>query len=165
MVCPYELILRRPAVYAAEARVAAAAGSAQRPPLHAGFTYELCAGIVDKPGLDVRRIAHEEIMEETGFLVPEPQIQRVTSLVTAIGISGVRQTLFAAEVDSSMEVGAGGGGGGLAEHGEAIEVLALPVGSVDAFLADETLGKGAALLYALLWARERLVAHGGRLFE
>lgn len=40
----------------------------------------------------------------------------------AIGISGSRQTIFAAEVDDSQAVGADAGGGGLRDHGEAIEV-------------------------------------------
>lgn len=42
------------------AREAAAEGRPQ-PPLAAGFTYELCAGIIDKPHLDLKGIAHEEV--------------------------------------------------------------------------------------------------------
>lgn len=60
----------------------------------------------------------------------------------AIGISGSRQTIFAAEVDDSMAVGAGGGGG-LQDHGEAIEVLALPVAHIEPFMLDESIGKSA----------------------
>lgn len=40
----------------------------------------------------------------------------------AIGISGSRQTIFAAEVDDSLAVAPAAGGGGLRDHGEAIEV-------------------------------------------
>ena len=32
-----------------------------------GITYELCAGIVDKP-VSLEQIAHEEILEETGYV-------------------------------------------------------------------------------------------------
>lgn len=40
----------------------------------------------------------------------------------AIGISGSRQTIFAAEVDDSQAVAPAAAGGGLRDHGEAIEV-------------------------------------------
>ncbi len=46
--------------------------------LHAvGFTYELCAGIVDKPGLDLAQITKEEASPPAASLVvalaPHPQ--------------------------------------------------------------------------------------------
>ena len=118
-------------------------------PLECGLTFELCAGIVgDKPELSLLQIAQEEILEECGFRVPLDGITKVTSFLTAVGISGSRQTIFAAKVDDSM----GGGGGGLAEHGEAIEVVALPAESVEAFIMDETVGKSSGLMWALSWA-------------
>ena len=49
------------------------------------------------------------------------------------------------------------------DHGEAIEVLALPVASIASFLRDESLGKSAGLLFSVMWLRERLEAQGGRL--
>lgn len=151
----------RPAVYVSAMREAEAAGQ-PKPPLSVGFTYELCAGIVDKPGLDLAQITKEEILEECGYDVPLDRIYRVTSYLSAIGISGSRQTIFAAEIDESMAAGAGGGG--LADHGEAIEVLALPLAGIQAFLADDGMGKSAGLLFSLMWLLDRLEAHGGRLF-
>ena len=50
------------------------------------------------------------------------------------------------------------------DHGEAIEVLALPVAIIAGFLRDESLGKSAGLLFSLMWLQERLEAHGGQLF-
>ena len=50
------------------------------------------------------------------------------------------------------------------DHGEAIEVLALPASSIPAFLQDESMGKSAGLLYALMWLQARLQLHGGRVF-
>jgi 8-oxo-dGTP pyrophosphatase MutT (NUDIX family) len=47
-----------------------------------GITYELCAGIVDKD-LPLQLIAQEEVFEETGFLVPAEQLERVTSMRSA----------------------------------------------------------------------------------
>jgi UDP-sugar diphosphatase len=107
-----------------------------RPPLSAGLIFELCAGIVDKPGLSLESIAKEEILEEVGYDVPLKSIRKVTTFLSAVGISGARQVIFAADVDDSMAVVDGCGdedgsagnnnnsvvGGGLAEHGEAIEV-------------------------------------------
>ncbi|EFN53752.1 hypothetical protein CHLNCDRAFT_58436 [Chlorella variabilis] len=151
----------RPAVYVSAMRAAQAAGQT-KPALSAGFTYELCAGIIDKPGLDLKQITREEILEECGFDVPLASIHLVTSYLSAIGISGSRQTIFAAQVDDSMAVQEGGGG--LKDHGEAIEVLALPVASIEGFLVDEELGKSAGLLFSLMWLQERLKAHSGQLF-
>lgn len=47
-------------VYAAAMRAAEAAGE-PTPPMSVGFTYELCAGIVDKPGLPLTKIMQEEV--------------------------------------------------------------------------------------------------------
>ena len=155
----------RPAVYAAtmrsEAETAEEAGAPPPPPppLSCALTFELCAGIVgDKPEYSLLDIAREEILEETGYDVPASRIKKVTSMLTAVGISGSRQTIFAAEVDDSMlAVPQDGVGGGLSEHGEAIEVVALPVDSVDAFMMDEKCGKSAGLLFALTWAKHAAV--------
>lgn len=73
--------------------------------------------------------------------------------MTSAGISGVRQTLFAARVDDSMRVS---GGGGVMTDGEAIEVLAVPMGTLDAFLEDDALPKSAGLQFAAMW----LLRHG-----
>jgi nudix-type nucleoside diphosphatase (YffH/AdpP family) len=129
----------------------------------AAFTFELCAGIVDKPGLSLLDIAREEVQEETGYLVPTGGMFKVTSFLSAVGISGSRQTIFAADVDDSMLNMTGDGqlGGGLAEHGEAIEVVALPIDNVNAFLLDDSLGKSAGLMFALQWGRDRLLDNGG----
>jgi UDP-sugar diphosphatase len=124
-------------------------------PLHHGFTFELCAGIVgDKPELSLFQVAQEEILEETGYSIDIKNLKKITSFNSAVGISGSRQTIFAVEVDDSMlAVKADGVGGGLAEHGEAIEVVALPAAAVEKFLMDESLGKSAGLMFALTYAK------------
>ncbi|XP_067894607.1 uridine diphosphate glucose pyrophosphatase NUDT14 isoform X3 [Heterodontus francisci] len=48
-------------------------------PASAGVTYELCAGIVDKPGLSLQEIAQEEILEECGYNVSVENLQKITS--------------------------------------------------------------------------------------
>ena len=55
-------------------------------------------------------VALLQILEECGYDVPLAAIHRVTSYISAIGISGSRQTIFAAEVDDGMAAAAGGGG-------------------------------------------------------
>lgn len=53
--------------------------SCQRPPASAGVTYELCAGLVDKPDLSLEEIARQEVLEECGYDVPASKLKRITS--------------------------------------------------------------------------------------
>lgn len=110
-----------------------------------GVTYELCAGIIDKK-LSHTKIAHEEIEEETGFLVPVEQIERVTEFYTSVGFAGSRQELFFAVIDESMKVHEGGG-----VHGEMIELFYLKREQIEAFMFDESRIKTPGLLFALQW--------------
>lgn len=50
-----------------------------QPPASAGVTYELCAGIVDKPHLSLEEIACQEVLEECGYEVPVSKLRRITS--------------------------------------------------------------------------------------
>jgi UDP-sugar diphosphatase len=113
-----------------------------------GYTYELCAGIVDKDKT-LAEIAHEEILEECGFLVPLEQIERVTSFYTAVGFAGSVQTLYYACVDESMRVSEGGGVGV-----ESIEVIEIPVDESKAFIMDETKAKTPGLMFGFGWFLE-----------
>lgn len=53
--------------------------SSQWPPASAGVTYELCAGLVDKPNLSLEEIARQEVLEECGYDVPASKLKRITS--------------------------------------------------------------------------------------
>lgn len=110
-----------------------------------GYTYELCAGIIDKEISDIA-IAKEEILEECGYDVAISSIEKVTSFYTSVGISGAKQTLYYAECDSSMQVNEGGG---LEE--EAIEVIYLPLQEAKAFMFDESYHKTPGLMMAFYW--------------
>ena len=107
------------------------------------YTYELCAGIVDKDK-SLEQIAMEEVEEETGY-VPQ-KLERVTSFYTSVGFAGARQTLYYAEVDESMRKSAGGG-----VDGERIEVVFLPVAEAESFMFDESKPKTPGLLFAFCW--------------
>ena len=50
-----------------------------QPPASAGVTYELCAGLVDKPNLSLEEIARQEVLEECGYDVPVAKLRRITS--------------------------------------------------------------------------------------
>ncbi len=110
-----------------------------------GMMYELCAGIVDKD-IPNKEIAKEEILEECGYDIPSPSIQKISTFYTSVGISGTQQTLYYAECDNSMQVNSGGG---LAE--EEIEVIYVPVVDAKAFMFDETYQKTPGLLMAFYW--------------
>jgi len=118
--------------------------------LDVGLTYELCAGLVDKdPSMSLEEIAKEEIREECGFDVDASSLTRVTTYIHACGHIGTRETIFFTQVDDSMRVV--GGGGGLLDEGEAIEVLALPMHQLEAFATDPALPKSPAAIIGLLW--------------
>jgi len=120
-----------------------------RPPVYLqnkdGFTYELCAGIVDKE-VSLEQIAKEEIDEECGYNVPLEKIERVTSFYTAVGFAGAQQTLYYCEVDENMKEHEGGG-----IHVEDIEVVYLDVKEAQIFIFDESKSKTPGIMYALMW--------------
>lgn len=118
-----------------------------RPPVYMqnsdGYTYELCAGIVDKD-LSLEQIAIEEVDEECGYRVEK--LEKISSFYTAVGISGAKQTLFYAEVDDSMKAHEGGG-----IDVEDIEVIYLNVKEAKEFVFDETKPKTPGLMFAFYW--------------
>jgi len=120
-----------------------------RPPVYLknedGFTYELCAGIVDKNLLHVE-IAKEEILEECGFDVESKNIQKITSFFSSVGFAGSIQTLYFAELDDSMKVSAGGG-----VEAEDIEVIYLHVEDAKQFIVDERKAKTPGIMFAFMW--------------
>lgn len=146
----------RPAVWAAAVREAAASGEPVPGP-EVGFTYELCAGLRDRPALSAAQAMAAEIREEAGFEVSPEELLHVTTVVGSMGLAGSRQAVFAAAVDDAQVCA---GRGGLAHEGEAIEVLALPINRFEAFWSDEGLAKSPGLIFALMWLQARLETHG-----
>ncbi|AXX92855.1 NUDIX hydrolase [Malaciobacter molluscorum LMG 25693] len=124
-----------------------------RPPVYLndktkGFTYELCAGIVDKDK-SLIQIAKEEIDEECGYDVPLEKIEKITSFYTNVGISGGKQNLFFATIDESMKVHNGGG-----IHDEQIELLFINVDDFKDFIYDESKAKTPGLMFSFYWFLE-----------
>lgn len=110
-----------------------------------GYTYELCAGLVDKDKT-LEEIAIEEIIEETGYDVPLESLVRITSFYTAVGVAGGQQTLFYAPLKESLHVNEGGG-----IDNEAIEVVYVPRKEVLKFMYDESVVKTSGLMFSLMW--------------
>ena len=123
-----------------------------RPPVYLkqgdGYTYELCAGIVDKDKSLVE-IAHEEILEECGYHVPLEKIEKITSFYTAVGFAGSVQTLYFAQVNETMRVSEGGG-----VDVEVIEVVEISVNEAKRFVMDETKAKTPGLMFGFGWFLE-----------
>lgn len=120
-----------------------------RPPVYLqnndGFTYELCAGIVDKD-TSLEQIAKEEVDEECGYIVELDKIERITSFYTAVGFAGAQQTLYYCEVDDTLKGHEGGG-----VHVEDIEVVYLDVNDAKEFILDESKSKTPGIMYAIMW--------------
>ena len=124
-----------------------------RPPVYLknrdGFTYELCAGIVDKE-MSLVEIAQEEIEEETGYAVSVERIKKITSFYTAVGFAGAKQELYYVVVAEGDKVSEGGG-----IDVEMIEVVYLPIDKAKAFVYDEKIVKTPGIMFAITWWLEQ----------
>ncbi len=109
------------------------------------FTYELCAGLVDKDK-SLETIVQEEIDEECGYHVLTDDILKITSFYTNVGISGACQYLFFAKIDESMKIHDGGG-----INDEQIELMYLPSEEAEEFIFDESKAKTPGLMFSFYW--------------
>ncbi|XP_048842198.1 uridine diphosphate glucose pyrophosphatase NUDT14 [Brienomyrus brachyistius] len=121
---------------------------ADPPPASAGVTYELCAGLVDKPHLSLEEIARQEVLEECGYDVPADKLRRITSYRSGVGVTGAKQTLFYAEVSDENRVGEGGG---QPQEGELIEVVKVPQHEAMNFAYDESIPKSMGVIFSFMW--------------
>lgn len=115
-----------------------------------GYSYELCAGLVDKKGKDFQTIASEEVLEECGYQVQPNNLEKIGSFYSSTGISGSQQTIFFATLTSKNKVSDGGG-----IDDENIDVLYLRIKTAKAFIQDEALAKTTGLAYAIRWFFDR----------
>ncbi|MDR0664980.1 MAG: NUDIX domain-containing protein [Helicobacteraceae bacterium] len=114
-----------------------------------GFTYELCAGILDKDKSE-ELTAIEEIEEETGYKISVDRIEKITSFYSSVGFAGSRQTLFFAKVSDNDRVSRGGG-----VDTENIEVVHIPREKITGFVFDESIARTPGLAFAVSWFMER----------
>ena len=109
------------------------------------YTYELCAGLVDKDK-SIEEIAIEEIDEECGYKVELENLQKITSFFTNVGISGARQYLYFANISENQKIHSGGG-----INDEQIELFFLEKNKIDDFIFDESKAKTPGLIFSLYW--------------
>uniref|UniRef100_A0A8C3W2N9 Uridine diphosphate glucose pyrophosphatase NUDT14 n=1 Tax=Catagonus wagneri TaxID=51154 RepID=A0A8C3W2N9_9CETA len=117
-------------------------------PGSAGVTHELCAGLVDQPGLSLEEVACKEAWEECGYRLAPSDLHRVATYKSGLGLTGSTQTMFYAEVTDAQRAGPGGG---LAEEGELIEALHLPLDGTQAFAGDPDVPKTLGVIFGISW--------------
>ncbi|WP_104758897.1 NUDIX hydrolase [Helicobacter bizzozeronii] len=113
---------------------------------HDGYTYELCAGIVDKTHKSIEEIACEEVLEECGYEVTPSMLEKIGVFYSTTGISGSKQTMFFVSITQEHYRHKGGGVGI-----ENIELIYLPLAEAEGFIQDEQKCKSIGLGYALTW--------------
>jgi UDP-sugar diphosphatase len=113
------------------------------------YTYELCAGLIDKD-VPLEQIVREEIDEECGYAVPLENISKISSFFTNVGVSGNKQHLYYAEIDESMKIHHGGG-----VHTEEILLEYITCKDARTFIYDESKAKTPGLIFAFYWFWER----------
>lgn len=118
---------------------------------HDGYTYELCAGIVDKTHKSLEQIACEEVLEECGYAITPDMLEKIGVFYAATGMTGSKQTMFFASI-SQEHYRHKGGGVGI----ENIELIYLPLGEFKAFIENEQICKSIGLGYALTWYQQHL---------
>ncbi len=126
-------------------------------PAH-NFTYELCAGLVDK-ALSLKDIIREEIDEECGYQVSIEQISKISSFFTHVGVTGCKQHLYLAVIDESMRIHSGGG---IAKEQILLEFI--PLRQARKFLFNEALAKTPGLMFAFTWFLEHYGERAEKLF-
>jgi nudix-type nucleoside diphosphatase (YffH/AdpP family) len=90
---------------------------------------ETAAGLLDNAAPEERMCAEAE--EETGYRLAK--IEKVFEAFMSPGAVTEKMHFFVAEYDPSMRIGSGGG---LADEGEDIEVLELPIADALAMIGD-----------------------------
>lgn len=116
-----------------------------------GYSYELCAGLVDKKDKDIQTIASEEILEECGYQVQPECLEKIGSFYSSTGISGSKQTIFFTTLSHENKVNEGGG-----IDDENIAVLYLRLKTAQAFIQDDVLAKTTGLAYSIRWYFDRI---------
>jgi nudix-type nucleoside diphosphatase (YffH/AdpP family) len=106
---------------------------------HDGFLIETAAGLLDQASPEQRIKA--EVEEETGYRVTE--VRKVFEAFMSPGSVTERLYFFVGEYDAAARAG---DGGGIAEEGEDIEVLELPMAVAMAMVADGRIADGKTIM-------------------
>lgn len=115
-----------------------------------GWLIETPAGLLD--GEHPAEAIAREAMEETGYLVENAEF--LFDAYMSPGTVTERVSFFAAEIDATRKAGEGGG---LADEGEDIEVVELPLTQAFAMIGTGEICDGKTIML-LQWARMRYTA-------
>jgi 8-oxo-dGTP pyrophosphatase MutT (NUDIX family) len=111
------------------------------------MSVEAVAGLADKEGLSKVELAVEELWEEVGLRASPASLRWMMATMAGVGTAATRLDAFYVEAEpEAFDLAAGGG---VAEDGERIEKVFLPVEDLDRFLASEP--RPASLTAMLLW--------------
>jgi len=124
----------------------------QRENPECGYTYEFCAGLVDK-NKSLVEIVQEEIIEECGYKVEQKDITRIASCRGNVGITGNLVTLYYAKINESMKVGEGGG---IRGEGEYIDLIWIPISEAMDFLFDDAREKPPSVSLGITWFFQKI---------
>jgi nudix-type nucleoside diphosphatase (YffH/AdpP family) len=106
---------------------------------HDGFLIETAAGLLEHASPEERIKA--EVEEETGYRVTD--VRKVFEAFMSPGSVTERLYFFVAEYDPASRAGAGGG---IADEGEDIEVLELPIDRAVQMMADGRICDGKTIM-------------------
>jgi nudix-type nucleoside diphosphatase (YffH/AdpP family) len=112
-----------------------------------GFLIETCAGLLD--GDDPAQCAKREAEEELGFRLAN--LRFMTTVYMTPGAITERLSLFIADYDHDMRIGAGGGE---AHEGEDIEVLEIAFDEMRRMVQDGRIVDAKTVLLSLFLERE-----------
>ena len=104
-----------------------------------GMLIEACAGLLD--GEDPEACIRREVEEETGFRIHSPR--KLFEAYMSPGSVTEKLHFFVAEYESHQQTGAGGG---LAQEGEDIEVLELPLATALAMVQSGEIQDGKTIM-------------------
>ena len=104
-----------------------------------GMLIEACAGLLD--GEDPEACIRREVEEETGFRIHSPR--KLFEAYMSPGSVTEKLHFFVAEYESHQQTGAGGG---LAQEGEDIEVLELPLATALAMVQRGEIQDGKTIM-------------------
>lgn len=131
-----------------------------RPPVYVngqndGYTYELCAGLLDKHNKSIKEVAAEEVQEECGYTLSPTQLHSVAEFHTSVGTSGAKQHIFYASVTQDDKILQGGG-----VDGEIIQCLLIARADLETFLYNTSYAKTPGLGFGILWFLQHTTKKG-----
>lgn len=131
-----------------------------RPPVYVngqndGYTYELCAGLLDKCDKSIQEVAAEEVQEECGYQLNPEQLHSVAEFHTSVGTSGAKQYIFYAAVTQNDRILRGGG-----VDGEIIQSVLIARADLEAFLHNSSYIKTPGLGFGILWFLQHTTKKG-----